>query len=123
MKVLIIDDSKIIRKNLVKIFEKLGYEVCGEASDGLQAVQEYEKHRPDFVTMDITMPVMNGIEAVKEILKIDENAKIIIISAINQKQMVFEALKNGAKHYIVKPITFEKVKEVIDEIIEYEKEE
>ncbi len=122
MKVLIIDDSRIIRRNLVKIFERLGYEVVAEAENGITAIEEYKKHKPDMVTMDITMPLMDGIEAVEEIIKIDNNARIVIISALNQKNMVFKALQNGAKHYIVKPITFEKVKEVIEEIYEYENE-
>ncbi len=120
MKVLIIDDSRIIRRNLVKIFEKLGYDVVAEADNGLSGIEEYKKHKPDVVTMDITMPLMDGIEAVKEIIRIDPKSKIIIVSALNQKKMIFEALENGAKHYIVKPITFDKVKEVIEEVNEYE---
>lgn len=129
-RILIVDDSTVMRKNLCSIFSKNGHEVVGEAVDGMQAIISYSNLKPDLVTMDITMPKVSGVDAVKEIIKKDSNAKIIMISALNQKQMVFEALKNGAKHYIIKPIDSNTllgvVNEVLkneDKIVEKEKEE
>jgi Response regulator containing CheY-like receiver, AAA-type ATPase, and DNA-binding domains len=116
-KILIVDDSTVMRKNLYSIFSKNGHEVVGEAIDGKQAILLYSKLTPDLVTMDITMPKMSGVDAVSEIVKKDSNAKIIMISALNQKQMVFEALKNGAKHYIIKPIDSNTLLGVVNEVL------
>lgn len=117
-RILIVDDSTVMRKNLYSIFSKNGHEIVGEAVDGKQAVLLYSNLKPDLVTMDITMPKMSGVDAVKEIVKKDSTAKIIMISALNQKQMVFEALKNGAKHYILKPIESNTLLEVVNEVLE-----
>jgi two-component system chemotaxis response regulator CheY len=116
-KILIVDDSIIMRRNLKEILTEAGHSVVAEASDGKKAVMEYESHMPDLVTMDITMPVMNGIEAVKKIISKNPEAKIIMISALDQRNMVFEALENGASHYIVKPITPENVLAVIGAVL------
>lgn len=116
-RVLIVDDSMIMRKNIEKIILSLGHEVVGHAENGQEAIDLYKKFYPNLVTMDISMPLMNGINAVSSILEIDPNAKIIMISAHNQKQMVFEALKNGAKHYILKPIERENVASVIESVL------
>lgn len=116
-RILIVDDSTVMRKNLYSIFSKNGHEVVGEALDGKQAILLYSNLKPDLVTMDITMPKMSGVDAVSEIIKKDSNAKIIIISALNQKQMVFEALKNGAKHYIIKPIEPNTLIGVVNEVL------
>ncbi len=119
-RILITDDSVVMRKNLKSILTTGGHSVIGEAANGQQACAEYEKLKPDLVTMDITMPVMDGIEAVKKLIKDFPDAKIIMISALDQKRMVFEALENGAKHYIVKPITAEKVLHIIQEVLQEE---
>lgn len=116
-RILIVDDSMIMRKNIEKIILSLGHEVVGHAENGQQAIELYKKFLPNLVTMDISMPLMNGIHAVTAILKIDPQAKIVMISAHNQKQMVFEALKNGAKHYILKPIESENVAGVIESVL------
>lgn len=119
-RILIVDDSTVMRKNLYSIFTKNGHEVVGEAVDGRQAIISYITLKPDIVTMDITMPKLSGIDAVSEIIKKDSNARIIMLSALNQKQMVFEALKNGAKHYIIKPIDPDNLIAVVDEVLKDE---
>ncbi|MBK5242631.1 MAG: response regulator [Clostridium sp.] len=118
-RILIVDDSTVMRKNLNTIFTSNGHEVVGEAGDGIQAVLLYSKLKPDLVTMDITMPKMNGVEVVKRIVDKDSSAKIIMVSALNQKQMVFEALENGAKHYIIKPIESSQLLGVVNEVLNY----
>jgi DNA-binding response OmpR family regulator len=117
-RILIVDDSTVMRKNLHSIFTSNGHEVVGEAADGKQAVFLYFELKPDLVTMDITMPNMTGVEVVKHIINKDSSAKIIMVSALNQKQMVFEALKNGAKHYILKPIESSQLLGVVNEVLE-----
>lgn len=116
--VLIVDDSLVMRKNLEYILKSGGYEIAGQAINGKQAVTMYNELKPDIVTMDISMPVMTGVEAVGLIIKDNPDAKIIMISALNQKQMVFEALKNGAKHYILKPIDPENVLSTVNTVIQ-----
>ncbi len=116
-RILIVDDSLVARKNLRTILTQAGHVIAGEASNGKQAFTLYEQRRPDLVTMDITMPGMNGIEAVKNIVGAFPDAKIVIISALDQKKMIFEALENGAKHYILKPITKENVLSVLNEVL------
>ncbi len=117
-RILVIDDSIVMRKNLCTIFTENGHEVVGEGIDGKQAILLYSELKPDLVTMDITMPKMNGVEAVGFIIKKDINAKIVMISALNQKQMVFEALKNGAKHYVIKPIDPAKLIGIVNEVLD-----
>lgn len=116
-RILIVDDSSVMRKNLHSILSKNGHEIVGEAVDGRQAIISYVSLKPDLVTMDISMPKLSGIDAVKEIISKDSNAKIIMLSALNQKQMVFEALKNGAKHYIIKPIVPDTLIGVVNEVL------
>lgn len=116
-RILIVDDSFVMRKNLKTILIEAGHTIAGEASNGKQAIIAYREINPDLVTMDITMPIMDGIEACKEIATGNPEAKIIMISALDQKRKVFEALNNGAKHYIFKPITKEKVLKIVDEVL------
>ncbi len=115
--VLIVDDSSVMRRNLKMLFKDAGHNVVAEAADGKQGYLEYEKHLPDLVTMDISMPIMDGVEAVEKILAEFPEAKIIMISALDQKNMVFNALRAGAKHYIVKPITIKKVTNIVDKVL------
>ena len=115
--ILIVDDSSMARRNLKNILVAEGHSILAEATNGVQAFVEYENHKPDLVTMDITMPIMNGIDGTKKILNTYPNAKIIMVSALNQKLMILEALKYGAKHYIVKPFSYEKVAEVVSEVL------
>ena len=99
------------------ILQKNGFDVVGEASNGVEAVNLYKKERPDVVTMDITMPDMDGIEAVKEIRAFDSTAKIIMCSAMGQQSMVMDAIKSGAKDFIVKPFQADRVLEAISKVV------
>lgn len=112
-KVLITDDTAFMRMTLKNVIEKNGFQVVGEAGDGEDAIQKYKDLRPDLVTMDITMPKMDGITAIKEIMKVDPNARIIVCSAMGQKPMVIEALNAGAKDFLVKPFDAERVIEAL----------
>lgn len=116
-RVLIVDDSAIMRRSLSTILISKGHEIVGEAKNGMQAFNEYEASRPDLITMDITMPIMDGITAVEKIIARFPEAKIIMISALGQKNLVFTAIKQGAKHYIIKPFTTEKVSQVVDIVL------
>jgi DNA-binding NarL/FixJ family response regulator len=115
--ILIVDDSILMRRNLRMLLTEAGHEVVGEASNGFEAYKEYVKTQPDLVTMDITMPIMNGLDAVKKIIATYPSANIIMISALDQKSMVFEAIQNGAKHYILKPITMDKILHTVEEVL------
>jgi len=116
-RILVVDDSIVARKNIVTILTKEGHTIVGEAINGGQAHSMYLTHLPDLVTMDITMPGVNGIDAVKLIMHDQPGAKIIMVSALAQRNMVFEALELGAKHYLVKPITPESVKTVVNKVL------
>ncbi len=112
--VLITDDTAFMRMTLKNVMQKNGFDVVGEAADGEDAVAKYAELKPDLVTMDITMPKMDGITAIKEIMKQDANAKIIVCSAMGQKPMVIEALSAGAKDFLVKPFDAERVVEALN---------
>ncbi|KEI13065.1 chemotaxis protein CheY [Clostridium novyi B str. ATCC 27606] len=116
-KVLIVDDAAFMRMMIKDILEKNGYEIVGEASNGIQAVELYKSEKPDVVTMDITMPDMDGIEAVKAIRAFDSDAKIIMCSAMGQQTMVMDAIKSGAKDFIVKPFQADRVLEAVKKAI------
>lgn len=116
-RVLIVDDSPVMRRNLVFILSQAGHEIVAQGMDGAQAYHLYKTHSPDIVTMDISMPEVNGIEGVRRIIKDFPDAKIIMVSALNQKEMVLEALKFGAKHYIIKPVNPEKLLSVINKVL------
>jgi two-component system, chemotaxis family, chemotaxis protein CheY len=102
-RVLIVDDAAFMRISLRNILEKNGFEVIGEASNGLEAVDKYKTLKPDIVTMDITMPDMDGVEALTEIRKLDSSAKIVMISALGQESWVRKAVMLGARGFVVKP--------------------
>lgn len=116
-KVLIVDDAAFMRMMLKDILTKNGFEVIGEAPNGLKAVEMYKAEKPDIVTMDITMPEMDGIEAVKQIKSFDPNAKVIMCSAMGQQAMVMEAIKSGARDFIVKPFQPERVLEALKKVL------
>lgn len=109
--ILITDDSMIMRMQLKRILDELGHEVIGEAENGKISIEKYKVLRPQLVIMDITMPEMGGIDAVREIKKIDPNSKIIMCSAMGQQEMVFEAVKAGAIDFIVKPFDTLRIKQ------------
>lgn len=116
LNVLIVDDSLIMRKNLYRNFDILGHKVIAEASDGQQSIEYYTSFKPDLITMDITMPGMDGITAVKKIKEINAESNIIMVTSHGQEPMVMAALKAGAKGYIVKPVTPDKLRESIGKI-------
>jgi len=113
-RVLVADDASFMRLVMKNILQKGGHEVVGEASNGVEAIELYQVHKPDIVTMDITMPEMDGIQALKEIRIKYPAANIIICSAMGQKQMVMEGIKSGAKDFIVKPFQADRVLESIE---------
>ncbi len=118
MKILIADDSILMRRNLKSILKQLGYNVIAEAANGQEAVEYYKRLKPDVVTMDISMPVMDGIEAVNQIVQLYPDANIIMISALNQKEMVFKAIERGAKYYIIKPFKIDMVAKALEQVFE-----
>lgn len=118
-RILIADDSAVIRKTLKRILISAGHDVVEEAKNGVEAVELYAKSQPDMVTMDISMPIMSGIEAVKNIVNKYHDAKIIMISAIDEKNQVFEALECGAKHYIIKPFNENTVLKILDVVMDF----
>lgn len=103
--IMIVDDVAFVRQTLRDILTEGGYRVVGEAVDGTEAISMYNKLRPDLVTMDVVMPQMSGIEATRRILKNDLMARVIIISAMGQENLVMEAINVGARDYILKPFT------------------
>ena len=115
--ILIVDDSSIIRRDLRAILEESGHEVAGEAENVEDAMEMYRSRRVDLVTMDIQMPGKSGIEAVRMIREFDPQARIVMISSVEQRNLIYEAIKLGAKHYIVKPFSNTKVNEVINSIL------
>ncbi|PID26583.1 MAG: two-component system response regulator [Candidatus Cloacimonadota bacterium] len=116
-RILVVDDSLVMKRKLKLILAKAGHRIVAFASNGIFALKEYERHKPDIVTMDITMPSMNGIDAVKRILNLYPKARIIMISAQNQQNLIFSAIEAGAKHYIIKPIKEEKLLDVVDQVL------
>lgn len=116
-KILIVDDAAFMRMMIKNIVTKAGYEVVGEAENGAQAVEMYKELKSDLVIMDITMPEMDGIQAVKAIKEIDPNANIIMCSAMGQQAMVMEAIQAGAKDFIVKPFQQDRILQAIKRII------
>lgn len=116
-RVLVVDDAIFMRMKLKDILEKNGFEVVGEAQNGLEAVEKYKAESPDLVTMDITMPEMDGVEALKEIKKINGNAKVVMCSAMGQQAMVMEAIQAGAVDFIVKPFESERVIQSLNKAI------
>jgi len=116
-RVLIVDDAAFVRMAIRTILEKNGYEVVGEANDGNVAVSKYMEHKPDFMTLDITMPNMDGIETLKAIRKLDPSAVVIMVSALGQERYIKDAILNGAKYFLVKPFKEENVIETLRKIV------
>jgi two-component system chemotaxis response regulator CheY len=111
------DDAIFMRTMIGDILTSAGYEVIGEAETGLQAIERYRDLRPDLVTMDIVMPDMGGIDAVREIVKEDPNAKILMCSAMGQQALVVEAIQAGAKDFVVKPFQPSRVLEAVQRVL------
>ncbi len=113
MRILVVDDAAFMRMMIKDILIKHGFEVVGEATNGLEAILRYKELNPDLVTMDITMPEMDGIAAVKQIRKMDPNARVIMCSAMGQQAMVLEAIQAGARDFIVKPFQADRVLDAV----------
>ena len=116
-KVMICDDAAFMRMKIKDILVKNGYEIAAEAENGLKAVEQYPEAKPDLVLMDITMPEVDGIEAVRRIKALDPNANVIMCSAMGQQAMVIEAIQAGAKDFIVKPFQADRVLEAVRKVI------
>ena len=115
--VLVCDDAIFMRTMIADILNQAGYDIVGEAESGSQAVQRYRDLKPDLVTMDIVMPDMGGIEAVREICKTDPEAKILMCSAMGQQALVVEAIQAGAKDFVVKPFQPSRVLEAVNRVL------
>ena len=115
--ILICDDAAFMRMMIKDILSKNGYTVAGEAENGVKAVEKYNELKPDLVLMDITMPEMDGIQALKNIKAADGAAKVIMCSAMGQQAMVIESIQAGAKDFIVKPFQAERVLEAVKKVV------
>jgi len=112
---LIVDDSVFARKNLARIVESFGGEIAGEAGDGMTAISEYDRSKPDIVLMDITMPQMEGIEAAEKIVQQNPDARIVMVSSVGYQENIVAALQRGARHFVQKPVK----PDVLYEVIKY----
>ncbi len=119
-RVLVADDASFMRQMIREIVESEGFEVCGEASDGVEAVDEFKRLQPDVVTMDIVMPRKSGIDAVRGIIALDSGACVVMCSALGQETLVAEAIQAGAKDFIVKPFKPDAVIETLKKVLEKE---
>jgi len=115
-RVLVVDDAAFMRMAIKIMLEKGDFEIVGEAENGAVGVKKYQELRPDIVTMDVTMPEMSGLEALKAIMKLDPAAKVVMVSAMGQEAVVKEAILNGAKSFIVKPFKEDHVIQTLSKI-------
>lgn len=118
LNIMVADDSKIVRMKLIKMLEDLGHTVVAQAESGLQAIEQFAKVRPDLITMDITMPDMDGIEATKIIIDAAPDANILVMTSHAQQDIVQKAINAGAKGFVVKPVKPEKLAQRIEQIME-----
>jgi two-component system chemotaxis response regulator CheY len=116
-KVLVVDDAIFMRSMIRDIFARSPFVIAGEAENGLEAIQMYKELRPDITTMDIVMPEVDGITALKEIMKFDPQAKVIMCSALGQESLIAESIEAGAKDFIVKPFQPNKVLKVVRSVL------
>lgn len=117
-RILVVDDAAFMRTMIKSILTKKGYNIVGEAQDGNEALTKYKELKPDLVTLDITMPNKNGLEALESIMEFDSTAKVVMCTAMGQQAMVLDAIRLGAKDFIVKPFKADKVVESIKRIVE-----
>lgn len=118
--VLVVDDLAFVRTTLTDILTDSGYQVIAQAADGIEAVEKWKQFRPDLVTMDVVMPRLNGVDATKEIMKLDRNSTVVMISSMDQVHLVMEAIQVGAKDYIQKPFSAKDVISVLDRALDDE---
>lgn len=116
-RVLVVDDAVFMRTVLKKMLEEEGYDVCGEAGNGIDAIKQAKELQPDVVTLDITMPEMDGVTALPQIIEASPNSKVIMCSAMGQQPMVVDAIKSGAKDFIVKPFQKARVMQAIENVL------
>ncbi len=116
-RILVVDDSRTSRKILRTILEDAGHEVIGEAMDGQDGVNKFKELRPDLVTLDITMPVMDGLEALKCIREVDGNAKVIMVTAAGQQNKMIDAIKLGASEFVTKPFEPEEIVKMVNKLV------
>jgi len=119
-RILVADDASFMRQMIREIVEEAGHQVVAEASDGIEAIEQFKKHHPDVVTMDIVMPRRSGIDAVKGIIEVDAKACVVMCSALGQETLVQEALQAGAKDFIVKPFKPDAVTATLRKVLEKE---
>ncbi|HCW93890.1 MAG TPA: response regulator [Flexistipes sinusarabici] len=117
LKILVVDDSSIINKKLIQIYESLGHKVADTAKTGSEAIEKYDSNKIDLVSMDITMPDMDGIEATKKILDKNPEALVMVVTSHGQEQMIVSAIEAGAVGYILKPFNKERISAMIDKIL------
>lgn len=117
-RVLVVDDAIFMRTMISDILKKGDFEVCGEGATGAEAVEQYKKLKPDLVIMDIIMPDMGGIEAVKAIMQIDPSARVLMCSAMGQQALVVEAIQAGARDFVVKPFQPSRVLEAARRVLQ-----
>ena len=119
---LVADDSLFARKNIGKIVSRMGGRTIGEATNGIEAIRLYDRFRPDLVLLDVTMPELDGIEALRKIMENDSGAKVIIVSSLGHEEMMWKALRLGARHLITKPYAPEYAGRIIKWVLEDKKE-
>ncbi|GJQ23365.1 MAG: response regulator [Planctomycetia bacterium] len=122
-KILVVDDAKVIRMIIRQILTRNGFEIAGEAGNGREALEKYKELRPDAVTMDIVMPEVDGIQGLKEIIAFDKQAKVVMISAIDQRDSLVESLRHGAADYVVKPFEDDRMVAAIKNIFAKKQED
>ena len=113
LRALVVDDSRVARSVIIRAFQQHGCEVVGLAENGTQAIEMFERLRPDLVTLDLVMPQMDGMQALKQIKQIDPKAVVIVVSSVSKKETVVECVRNGATNYLLKPFDPAKVGEVL----------
>lgn len=116
-RILIVDDSRMSRKLLINVLRGMGHEIVGEATNGEEGIRLYKGLHPDLVTMDITMPEMDGIACLKSIMKTDPEARVVMVTAAGQSTKLVDALKSGAKEFICKPFESEQIVNAINEVL------
>jgi two-component system chemotaxis response regulator CheY len=108
-RLLVVDDALFMRKLICGVAAEAGWQIVGEAGNGAEAISLYQQHRPDLVTMDLVMPVMGGLEALRQIRAVDPEAKVVVVTALDQKQSLMDSIREGAIDFIVKPFERERV--------------
>lgn len=113
-KLQIVDDSKYLRLMIKKILKRHGHSIIAEAGTGSEAIEQYKQYQPDLVTMDVVMPKVNGLQAVKEIMTMDPKARIVVVTALGHEPLIRQALKLGAKDFVIKPFKVEQLVQAVE---------